>query len=211
VARGIPVISAKQLLTWLDGRNNSAFKSLAWNNNELSFELVAASGSRNLKGMLPTRTATQELSMIRMGAVTIPFTRQTIKGIEYAFFDAANGNYTAIYGNTTQPLASVSDLSEMNLLSSSQKTVDQDARLFVYPNPFSEFATAEFSTPANEKKVYLDVYNVNGVKIKNLYEGPTIANEVNRFEINGLNLTPGVYFIRFITPQKTLTTKIITN
>ena len=149
--------------------------------------------------------------MILKGTASVPFTRETIKGIEYAFFDGKEGNYTAIYGNSAQPLANISDISEMNLLNSSQKTLNQDIKLSVYPNPFAKYATAEFSTPKNEQKVYLDVYNVNGVKIKNLYEGPTLANELNRFEINSLNLLPGVYFIHFITPQKTVTTKVITN
>ena len=205
------MISAKQLLTWLDGRNNSAFKTLTWNNNELNFDLIAADGSRNLKGMLPLRTLTKELSMILKGTASVPFTKETIKGIEYAFFDGKDGNYTAIYGTSAQPLANISAISEMNLLNSSQKTLNQDIKLSVYPNPFAKCATAEFSTPKNEEKVYLDVYNVNGVKIKNLYEGPTLANELNRFEINSLNLSPGVYFIHFITPQKTVTTKVITN
>jgi hypothetical protein len=205
------VISAKQLLTWLDGRNNSAFKTLTWNNNELNFDLIAAEGSRNLKGMLPFRTLTQELNMILMGTTSVPFNRETIKGIEYAFFDAKEGNYTAIYGNTNQPLASISNVSEMNLLNGSVNTPYQDIKLSVYPNPFAKHATAEISTPKNEQKVYLDVYNVNGVKIGNLYEGPTRANELNRFDLNTLSLSPGVYFIRFITPQKTVTTKVITN
>ena len=29
-ARGVPVVSAKQMLTWLDGRNGSSFGSIAW-------------------------------------------------------------------------------------------------------------------------------------------------------------------------------------
>ena len=31
IARSVPVISGRQLLTWLDGRNNSSFQNLAWN------------------------------------------------------------------------------------------------------------------------------------------------------------------------------------
>ena len=36
-ARGVPVVSARQMLEWLDGRNASSFESLAWNGNTLSF------------------------------------------------------------------------------------------------------------------------------------------------------------------------------
>ena len=34
-ARGVPVVSARQLLTWLDGRNSSSFESLTWSGNSL--------------------------------------------------------------------------------------------------------------------------------------------------------------------------------
>ena len=30
-ARSVPIVSAKQMLTWLDGRNGSSFGSLSWN------------------------------------------------------------------------------------------------------------------------------------------------------------------------------------
>ena len=41
-ARQVPVISARQLLEWLDGRNNSAFGSLAWDGARLSFTVSVA-------------------------------------------------------------------------------------------------------------------------------------------------------------------------
>ena len=31
LARGVPIVSAQQMLTWLDGRNNSTFSSFSWN------------------------------------------------------------------------------------------------------------------------------------------------------------------------------------
>ena len=29
-ARGVPIVSSKQMLTWLDGRNGSTFSSISW-------------------------------------------------------------------------------------------------------------------------------------------------------------------------------------
>ena len=31
LARGVPIVSAQQMLTWLDGRNGSSFSSIGWN------------------------------------------------------------------------------------------------------------------------------------------------------------------------------------
>ena len=36
-AHNVPIISAKQMLTWLDGRNGSSFGAMTWNNNQLTF------------------------------------------------------------------------------------------------------------------------------------------------------------------------------
>ncbi|MBK9484564.1 MAG: DUF4082 domain-containing protein [Chitinophagaceae bacterium] len=97
-AKNIPVISAKQMLTWLDGRNSSAFTNLVWNNNILTFGIDANAQARNLKAMLPKRgDSSLVLQSITRNGNAVTFTSETIKGIEYAFFDAASGNYTAIY------------------------------------------------------------------------------------------------------------------
>ena len=51
--RGIPVISARQMLEWLDGRNASTFDSLFWNGSTLSFSINVAQGANGLVAMVP--------------------------------------------------------------------------------------------------------------------------------------------------------------
>jgi hypothetical protein len=111
-AHGVPVIAARQLLTWLDGRNNSFFNGLSWSNNQLSFSINAKSGARNLKAMLPFMNGTNQVATISRNGHNIPFTVQTIKGMQYAFFEAATGvhNYVATYGpdNTVPVISNIS-------------------------------------------------------------------------------------------------------
>lgn len=95
--RDIPVISARQLLTWLDGRSNSSFGSLTWNGNKLSFYILAASGSDNLNAMLPVTFQNKKLVSVIKNDKPVQFTTEVIKGVNYAFFDGITGNYTAIY------------------------------------------------------------------------------------------------------------------
>ena len=52
-AHGVPIVSAQQMLTWLDGRNTSSFGSLSWSGNSLSFTIAVGTGARNLQAMLP--------------------------------------------------------------------------------------------------------------------------------------------------------------
>ena len=52
-ARGIPVVSSKQMLDWLDGRNGSSFEYIIWNTDQLSFTVNVGAGALNLRGMIP--------------------------------------------------------------------------------------------------------------------------------------------------------------
>ena len=48
--------------------------------------------------MLPTKAGSRTLQAITVnGSVSVPFNTRTIKGITYAFFDAATGTYAAAY------------------------------------------------------------------------------------------------------------------
>jgi len=99
-ARSVPIITAKQLLTWLDGRNGSSFQSLVWNDTArtLSFSVAIGTGANGLQAMVPTAVGTSSaLTTLTLNGNAVAFTRQTIKGIEYAVFSAAAGTYQATY------------------------------------------------------------------------------------------------------------------
>jgi len=106
-ARGVPVVSARQMLRWLDGRNSSSFGSLAYSNGVLTFTVSAATGSNGLQGMLPRRAGNRALSTITRGSTDVPYEVQLVKGVEYAVFPATSGSYSATYvADTTAPTIS---------------------------------------------------------------------------------------------------------
>ncbi|MEI9808798.1 MAG: hypothetical protein WDO16_13565 [Bacteroidota bacterium] len=78
-ARDIPVVSSRQMLTWIDGRNNSVFGNMTWNNNQLSLPITASSGAVNLRAMLPMFSMDGRLSSVTMNNNAIPYTEQTVK------------------------------------------------------------------------------------------------------------------------------------
>jgi hypothetical protein len=100
LARGVPVVSARQMLTWLDARNASAFGDLSWSDNTLSFSISVAPAAQNLQAMLPMLAAASRLTGLIHEGVSIPFSTETIKGMEYACFRAEHGHYTAIYSGS---------------------------------------------------------------------------------------------------------------
>jgi len=98
IANQIPVITAKQMLTWLDGRNASTYSNILYSGNTLTFTIDQAIGAHKLQGMIPVNAANGQLLTF-----SVPYTTEVIKGINYAFFDAVDGTYTATYGVDSTP------------------------------------------------------------------------------------------------------------
>jgi Concanavalin A-like lectin/glucanases superfamily/Bacterial Ig-like domain/Bacterial Ig domain len=96
-ARGVPVISYKQLLDWVDGRDDSTIRGLAWNAGTLTFTTTVGAGAAGMQILLPTQGQTGTLSAISTGGQPVAFTVQTIKGIQYAVFGVSTGAYVATY------------------------------------------------------------------------------------------------------------------
>lgn len=96
-AHAVPVISARQLLEWLDGRNASSFRAVTRADGTLGFTVAVGTGARNLRGMVPTRSTAGSLSGISREGVAVAHSVRSIKGIEYAFFAADSGSYVVRY------------------------------------------------------------------------------------------------------------------
>jgi fibronectin type 3 domain-containing protein len=96
-ARGVPLISYKQLLTWTDGRNGSTIRGLNWSAGTFTFVTTVGAGANGLQTLLPTQGPTGTLSALTCGGSTQPYTLQVIKGIQYAMFDTVTGTCRATY------------------------------------------------------------------------------------------------------------------
>jgi large repetitive protein len=104
-ARGVPVITARQMLRWLDGRNNSHFSNVAWNGSTLSFSITTVAGARDLQAMVPVPTGRQVSSVTKNGSAE-PFGIATLKGVMYVFVMASTANYQVVF---TSGAASLDD------------------------------------------------------------------------------------------------------
>jgi len=104
-ARGVPVVTARQMLQWLDGRNGSSFADLSWNGASLSFALARHSAARNLQALVPTLAGSGPLVSLTRDGQPVPFLLRTIKAVEYAAFAADSGEHVATYGVDATPPA----------------------------------------------------------------------------------------------------------
>jgi hypothetical protein len=97
LARGVPVVSAVQMLEWLDGRNGSSFQGVGYTGGRLQFTVAPGTGSRGLEGMVPAHATGGSLLGLTRNGAPVGTTPRTVKGIDYAVFDAAAGTYVATY------------------------------------------------------------------------------------------------------------------
>jgi chitodextrinase len=96
-ARGVPVISYRQMLEWVDGRDDSTIRGLSWNAGTLTFTTTVGVGANGIQLLLPVQGPSGTLSAITREGQPVSYTVQTIKGIEYGFFAVSNGTYAATY------------------------------------------------------------------------------------------------------------------
>ncbi|MBC7947360.1 MAG: DUF4082 domain-containing protein [Chitinophagaceae bacterium] len=207
-ARQVPIISARQMLNWLDGRNNSFFNNMTWSNNQLSFNILTRSGARNLKAMLPLYSETGQLISVTMNGNPVAFTTQTIKGIEYAFFLAAIGNnsYVADYGgsllrvggNDADVTAGATESKEPVIA----EVVADKLEVIVMPNPSSTYFTLVI-TSKETAPVSIKIVNVFG----------QTAEKYDRSGVGTLNvghtLAAGTYFAEVTQGDQRKVLKIV--
>jgi hypothetical protein len=112
-ANNVPIISSKQALDWTDGRNGSSFNNLSWNSSTgtLNFSIATAVGANGLQAMLPVHSANGVLNSIKRNGAAVSYTTQTIKGVDYAFFATAGGDYSANYSTPVDTFSIWSDSS----------------------------------------------------------------------------------------------------
>jgi hypothetical protein len=96
-ARGVPVVSAKQMLDWLDARDASYFGAMAWSGSAFTFEVFADAGARNLRAMLPVELEGAQLAAVARNGTPVAFTVEPVKGVPYALFPVTTGAYAATY------------------------------------------------------------------------------------------------------------------
>jgi hypothetical protein len=95
--RSVPVVTAAQMLRWLDGRNASSFQKISWQNGKLRFEISVSAGGNGLQVILPMSSVVGDLSQITADGVPVKFQREESAGLEYAAFPASPSKFEAIY------------------------------------------------------------------------------------------------------------------
>ena len=96
-ARGVPVISYRQMLEWVDGRNSSTIRGLDWNAGTLTFVTTVGSRCQRAPDDAAHPGADRHPHRAHLRRLPDRLRRPDVKGIQYAMFDSATGICQATY------------------------------------------------------------------------------------------------------------------
>jgi Bacterial Ig-like domain len=93
----VPVVSAAQMLKWLDGRNSSSFQKMRWSEGRLEFTTAVGTGGNGIQVLLPMNCGAGELVSLKIEGRELERHIRTVTGLTYAAFAAAPGVFVARY------------------------------------------------------------------------------------------------------------------
>lgn len=91
--RGVPVISARQLLTWLDARSGSSFQAVESVGDILRFTISVASGLNGATACVPLPAGCLGARSVTRNSNAIEFEIAEIWGSSHVVIPATSGNY----------------------------------------------------------------------------------------------------------------------
>jgi Domain of unknown function (DUF4082)/Bacterial Ig-like domain/Bacterial Ig domain/Secretion system C-terminal sorting domain len=189
----IPIVSSKQMLDWLDGRNNSTFSNYTWTNSKLSFSVTQDFRALNLKGMLPNAVSAGNFISLTLNGAAVNTTTDSIKGVRYILFDAVSGNYVATYGLTGTTNSGPTSI----LATPETDTAEARTNFFLgqnYPNPANQSTRINYGI-ASASHVEMVLYDIQGRPVKVLVNSMKQAGNYT-YELSTAELAKGMYFYK---------------
>ncbi len=96
----VPMVSARQMLDWMDGRLRTDVLNQQWDGERLSFTIAGDPRTHGmLTAMLPSSTERGRLQALTHNGAPVPIETAVVKGVEYVLFPGMDGTYSASYGN----------------------------------------------------------------------------------------------------------------
>lgn len=99
--RGVPVVSARQVLDWWTARESSSIGSRVSGDGELTLTVRATAGAGGLTLLVPARWGDGAVERIECGGREVTFDVVAFKGTDLARVPATTGTYLVRYGSAS--------------------------------------------------------------------------------------------------------------
>jgi hypothetical protein len=191
------VYTSSQAATW--GRPTASAVTIAQNSSTAANKHIFAyeSGSAMVSQNAPQR---------RVGFF-VATTNSALSANGNTLFDNAVKWATGCLAGSFAPTAPVAPAAIVEPTvttpaSSARQSDGGEIRLNAYPNPFKYNTMISFTVTESTDNATLKVYNLEGMEVKQLYDGPAAAEKEYKFEFNVDNtFDSGIYFYRVETKE----------
>lgn len=102
--RGVPVISARQLLTWLDGRSSSSFGRIERDGDALRFSVIASQDAVGLTAVVPLPPGFSGVRSLTCDGETIAHEVEQLWGARHVVFRARSGRHEILCSTDAAPV-----------------------------------------------------------------------------------------------------------
>ncbi len=113
--RGVPIISALQMLRWTEARERTQFTDYTWNGSTLGFQVALAPGAEGAEAMIPRESGERRVASVTVDGSPVRFREESFRGITYVIFPVRTGECKVFYRAATgreaalPPAASLSE------------------------------------------------------------------------------------------------------
>jgi hypothetical protein len=147
-------------------------------------------------------------ALLNSCALSGHYTYKTAQVISMVHNAIASGNC----GTTGNLLGAANEVQPDNCPSAGRATkrlAFSDMNVTVYPNPFSNKATMEITSDADYSNVSVEVFDVDGKKVMDVFHGDVNAYQTYDWTLDGAQLARGIYYYRIVVGVDVLNGKII--
>jgi uncharacterized lipoprotein YddW (UPF0748 family) len=126
-------------------------------------------------------------SVIKLGS--FPFrTNDQFAALLTSVTGADTGKYLTADEIIVKRVVEITDVADGNVSKPEKFIIYQN-----YPNPFNPSTNIDFYLPSRAK-VYIEIYNILGEKVRELLDGKEFSQGDNKIRFDGTNLSSGIYF-----------------
>ena len=130
---------------------------------------------------------------------------------DISFYDSngkiSGNDYISFYYGCEEGLVGCNELGQLDAEYPTNFTLNQN-----YPNPFNPITTIEFTLDKNDN-IRLNIYDINGRKIRTLISGFTLSGSYsikwNGTDYKGNNMPSGIYIYQLVSSTNSATNKMI--
>ena len=102
--RGVPVISARQMLQWVEARERTQFTDYTWDGSTLGFQVALSPGVEGAEAMVPRVSGRLGVASVTVDGAPVRFREESFRGISYAIFPVGNGECKVLYRAAAAPV-----------------------------------------------------------------------------------------------------------